>query len=105
MNLADISDKLCLTETNVVAAAGVLVMKHAFDSDRMKGIVGNLNKMLSKLENRARNAEPSRNAKNLQLATRKSPNFFVRLGFLQKVSLQPLLSSSSFVELCRPRSD
>ena len=54
VNLADISDKLCFTETNVVAAAGVLVMKHAFDSDRMKGIVGNLNKMLSKLENRAR---------------------------------------------------
>ena len=54
VNLADIPDKTCLSEPNVEAAVGVLVMKHAFDSDGMKGIVGNLNKMLSKLENRAR---------------------------------------------------
>jgi hypothetical protein len=54
VNLADIPDRLCLAEPNVMAAVGALVMKHAFDPDGMKGIVGELNKMLSKLENRAR---------------------------------------------------
>ena len=54
VNLADIPDKLCLAEPNAVAAIGILVMKHAFDPDGMKGIVGDLNKMLSKLENKAR---------------------------------------------------
>ena len=54
MNLADIPDRLCLAEPNVEAAVGILVMKHAFDPDGMKGIMGELNKMLSKLDNRAR---------------------------------------------------
>ena len=54
MNLADISDMLCLAEPNIEAAVGILVMKHAFDSDGMKKIVDELNKMLSKLENSAR---------------------------------------------------
>ncbi len=54
VNLADISDMLCLAEPNIEAAVGILVMKHAFDSDGMKKIVDELNKMLSKLENSAR---------------------------------------------------
>ena len=45
---------LCLAEPNIEAAVGILVMKHAFDSDGMKKIVDELNKMLSKLENSAR---------------------------------------------------
>ena len=54
VNLADIPDWLCLAEPNVEAAVGILVMKHAFDEDGLKGIVDKLNKMLSKMENRAR---------------------------------------------------
>ena len=54
VNLADIPDRLCLAEPNVEAAVGILVMKHAFDEDGLKGIVDKLNKMLSKMENRAR---------------------------------------------------
>ncbi|MBR6451003.1 MAG: Rpn family recombination-promoting nuclease/putative transposase [Fibrobacter sp.] len=54
VNLADIPDKLCFSESNVEAAVGVLVMKHAFDEDGLKGIVDKLVKMLSKMENGAR---------------------------------------------------
>lgn len=54
VNLADIPDRLCLAEPNVEAAVGILVMKHAFDPDGMKGIMDKLVKMLSKLDNRAR---------------------------------------------------
>jgi len=43
-----------VAKTNVEAAVGILVMKHAFDEDGLKGIVDKLNKMLSKMENRAR---------------------------------------------------
>jgi hypothetical protein len=96
VNLADIPDRLCLAEPNVVAAVGVLVMKHAFDPDGMKGIVGNLNKMLSKLENRARatlvdkivlylgeyiDEEVVEELRMLH-ATRKSPNFFGQMACL-----------------------
>ena len=54
VNLADIPDCLCLAEPNIEAAVGILVMKHAFDEDGLKGIVDKLNKLLSKMENRAR---------------------------------------------------
>ena len=54
VNLADIPDKLCFLESNVEAAVGVLVMKHAFDEDGLKGIVDKLNMLLSKMENGAR---------------------------------------------------
>jgi len=54
VNLADVPDSLCLAEPNVEAAVGILVMKHAFDPDGMKGIMGKFVKMLSKMENGAR---------------------------------------------------
>lgn len=54
VNLADISDRACLAASNIEAAVGTLVMKHAFDEDGMKGIVDKLNRLLSNLENRAR---------------------------------------------------
>ena len=54
VNLADIPDKLCFSESNVEAAVGFLVMKHAFDEDGLKGIVDKLNMLLSKMENGAR---------------------------------------------------
>ena len=54
VNLADIPDKLCFSESNFEAAVGVLVMKHAFDEDGLKGIVDKLNMLLSKMENGAR---------------------------------------------------
>ncbi|MBR4559839.1 MAG: hypothetical protein IKO21_09765 [Fibrobacter sp.] len=54
VNLAEISDESCLRESNVEAAIGALVMKHAFDADGLKSIVDKLTKMLSRLENGAR---------------------------------------------------
>ena len=54
VNLADIPDRLCFAEPNIEAAVGILVMKHAFDEDGLKGIVGKLVKKLSKMENGAR---------------------------------------------------
>lgn len=54
VNLAEISDETCLRETNIEAAIGALVMKHAFDVDGLKSIVEKLAKMLSRLENGAR---------------------------------------------------
>ena len=54
VNLADIPDRLCFAEPNIEAAVGILVMKHAFDEDGLKGIVDKLVKMLSKMENGAR---------------------------------------------------
>ena len=54
VNLADIPDKLCLAEPNIEAAVGILVMKHAFDENGLKGIVDKLVKKLSKMENGAR---------------------------------------------------
>ena len=54
VNLADIPDSACIAEPNIEAAIGILVMKHAFDEDGLKGIVDKLNKLLSKMENRAR---------------------------------------------------
>ena len=54
VNLANIPDRICFAEPNVEAAVGILVMKHAFDSDGMKGIMDKLAKMLSKMGNRAR---------------------------------------------------
>ncbi len=41
-------------ETNIEAAVGTLVMKHAFDADGLKSIVDMLAKLLSRLENEAR---------------------------------------------------
>ena len=54
VNLVDIPDRICLAEPNIEAAVGALVMKHAFDPDGLKGLVGSLNKMLSKMDNEAR---------------------------------------------------
>ena len=54
VNLTDIPDRLCFAEPNIEAAVGILVMKHAFDEDGLKGIVGKLVKKLSKMENGAR---------------------------------------------------
>ena len=54
VNLADIPDEACLREPNVEAAVGALVMKHAFDADGLRSVVGGLTKMLSRLENGAR---------------------------------------------------
>ena len=54
VNLADIPDKLCLAESNIEAAVGVLIMKHAFDEDGLKGIIDKLVKKFSKMENGAR---------------------------------------------------
>ena len=54
VNLANIPDRICFAEPNVEAAVGILVMKHAFDSDGMKGIMDKLAKMLSKMGNSAR---------------------------------------------------
>lgn len=54
VNLASVSDRACFAEPNVEAAVGALAMKHAFDADGLKMICGELVKMLSKMENRAR---------------------------------------------------
>lgn len=54
VNLANVPDMACFRESNVEAAIGTLVMKHAFDADGLNGIVERLVKMLSKLENDAR---------------------------------------------------
>lgn len=54
VNLASVSDRACFAEPNVEAAVGALVMKHAFDADGLKMICGELVKMLSRMENRAR---------------------------------------------------
>ena len=54
VNLADIPDKLCLAESNIEAAVGILVMKHAFDEDGLKRIVDKFSMLLSKMENGAR---------------------------------------------------
>ena len=54
VNLADIPDRLCFAESNIEASVGILVMKHAFDEDGLKGIVDKLVKMLSKMEIGAR---------------------------------------------------
>ena len=54
VNLANIPDRICFAEPNVEAAVGILVMKHAFDSDGMKGIMDKLAKMLSKMGTSAR---------------------------------------------------
>lgn len=54
VNLADIPDEACLREPNIEAAVGALVMKHAFDVDGLRSVVGGLTKMLSRLENGAR---------------------------------------------------
>ena len=45
---------MCFAEPNIEAAVGILVMKYAFDSDGLKGIVEKLVKMLSKMDNAAR---------------------------------------------------
>ena len=54
VNLADIPDMACFRETNIEAAVGTLVMKHAFDADGLKSIVDMLARLLSRLENEAR---------------------------------------------------
>jgi hypothetical protein len=54
VNLADIPDSKCFAERNIEAAAGALVMKYAFDGEKLKGIVKQVVRMLSKMENDAR---------------------------------------------------
>lgn len=56
VNLADIPDSKCFAEKNVEAAVGALVMKYAFDGEKLKGIVKQIVGMLSKMENDARAA-------------------------------------------------
>ena len=54
VNLADIPDSKCFAEKNVEAAVGALVMKYAFNGEKLKEIVRQIVKMLSKMENDAR---------------------------------------------------
>ena len=54
VNLADIPDSKCFAEKNVEAAVGTLVMKYAFDGEKLKGVVKQIVRMLSKMENDAR---------------------------------------------------
>ena len=54
VNLADIPDSKCFSAKNVEAAVGTLVMKYAFDGEKLKGIVTQVVRMLSKMENDAR---------------------------------------------------
>ena len=54
VNLADIPDSKCFAEKNVEAAVGALVMKYAFDGEKLKGIVKQIVRTLSKMENDAR---------------------------------------------------
>ena len=54
VNLADILDNKCFAEKNIEAAVGALVMKYAFDGEKLKGLVKQVVRMLSKMENDAR---------------------------------------------------
>ena len=54
VNLADIPDSKCFAEKNIEAAVGALVMKYAFDGEKLKGVVKQIVRMLSKMENDAR---------------------------------------------------
>ena len=54
VNLADIPDNKCFAERNIEAAVGALVMKYAFDGEKLKRIVKQVVRMLSKMENDAR---------------------------------------------------
>ncbi|MBR4006420.1 Rpn family recombination-promoting nuclease/putative transposase [Fibrobacter sp.] len=54
VNLADIPDSKCFAERNVEAAVGALVMKYAFDGEKLKGVVKQIVRMLSKMESDAR---------------------------------------------------
>ena len=54
MNLADIPDSKCFAERNIEAAVGALVMKYAFDGEKLKGVVKQIVRMLSKMENESR---------------------------------------------------
>ena len=54
VNLAGIPDGKCFVEKNVEAAVGTLVMKYAFDGEKLKVIVKQIVRMLSKMENDAR---------------------------------------------------
>lgn len=54
VNLADIPDSKCFAERNTEAAVGALVMKYAFDGEKLKGVVKQIVRMLSKMENESR---------------------------------------------------
>ena len=54
VNLADIQDEDCRDEKNTVAAIGVLVMKHAYDPDGLRGAGKIIKELLDKLDNNAR---------------------------------------------------
>lgn len=54
VNLADITDSKCFAERNIEAAVGALVMKYAFDGEKLKGVVKQIVRMLSKMENESR---------------------------------------------------
>jgi len=54
VNLADIPDSKCFAEKNIEAAVGALVMKYAFDGEKLKGVVKQIVRMLSKMENESR---------------------------------------------------
>lgn len=54
VNLADILDSKCIAEKNIEAAVGALVMKYAFDGEKLKGVVKQIVRMLSKMENESR---------------------------------------------------
>lgn len=54
VNLADIPDSKCFAERNIEAAVGALVMKYAFDGEKLKGVVKQIVRMLLKMENESR---------------------------------------------------
>lgn len=54
VNLADIPDSKCFAEKNIEAAVGALVMKYAFDGEKLKGVVKQIVRMLLKMENESR---------------------------------------------------
>lgn len=54
VNLADIPDSACLAESNIEAAIGILVMKHAFDAEKLKNLENDIARRLLKMENEAR---------------------------------------------------
>lgn len=54
VNLADIPDSKCFAERNTEAAVGALVMKYAFDGEKLKGVVKQIVRMLLKMENESR---------------------------------------------------
>ena len=54
VNLVDIPDSACLAESNIEAALGILVMKHAFDAEKLRNLEKDIAKRLLKMGNEAR---------------------------------------------------